>query len=101
MFCCHTLENSVMEAGKRGIAVLARNQDGRRAFYLQSRACDSDEEDMMKNIPRDCKIPRLCTAVQVGIPFCPFCGARLENTIAENEDQFDILAKAHEEFLVR
>src|SRR5258708_25252970 len=101
MFCCVVFKNALLEAGRKGISILCRNDNRIRCFYLQARACDIDEEEKMKNLPRDCDIPKLRIVEQTGIQFCPFCGTKLDLIIAENQGEFDELAKAHERSLLK
>ena len=100
MYCCDVLKGWISGAGEKGISVLARSEDEIRSFYLQARACDKDKEDLLKNIPKDCQIPRLGIVMQMGIQYCPFCGTLLKSLIGLHEEEFDALAKAHESLLL-
>ncbi len=100
MYCCNFLELSIADAGKKGIAVLALSTEYGRAFRLQFRACDMDDEDTLQNIPKDYDLPKLRLVVQTGLRYCPACGTNLQEIIKLHTPEFDALAVAHKRFVL-
>ena len=71
-WCCETFRGWFEHAGKRGIGVFGvEGTHNEPSFILQFRALDPD-----KAIPRT-EYP-LSSVLDVGIHFCPWCGANLE-----------------------
>jgi hypothetical protein len=102
MYCCSVFEESLQNAGNKGISAVAHYQDGFRFFCLQSRACDHKDESKLKNIPWSEDVPRLYRVVeQIAIKFCPFCGTQFDSLITARQLEFDELAKLHERFLLK
>ncbi len=101
MFCCEQLDGLIAQAGQRGFSVVPREEAGLRYFCLEARACDWQDEPRMRNIPPSCDVPRpLTIAMQIGIQYCPGCGARLEPIIAAHERQFAALLQKCEAFIL-
>jgi len=98
--CCAPFQTAMLDAGKKGIAVLCKNEQGIRCFCLQARACDADEEDRMKNMPDNRAIPKLRIVTQATIQFCPFCGTRLDDLIGRGEREFDERAEEQRRLLL-
>ena len=102
MFCCNLFQSAVQDAGKKGISIIAHNEEGFKFFCLQARACDSDQEkNLSESLPHNVHPRFLRIVEQVAVKFCPFCGCKLERTIKGDQDAFDLLAKHHENFLLR
>lgn len=86
--CCKALSRHVAAAGARGFGVVAVRQGEIRWFALQMRAVDHDREvssDALRGLPT------LRMAEQIGIKFCPHCGADLSALIAADVVGFDRL----------
>jgi len=67
-------EDNYGEAGKRGVGILVeRNEFGPR-FTLQYRAVDKGHEEDVHG-PSNLPVSTVC---EVGMQFCPWCGANLE-----------------------
>src|SRR5947209_4604176 len=90
MFCCRPMDTAIEEAGRKGISVIAHNQDGIRFFCIQGRACDYADEEKLKGLRGRPEIPRFLRVVsQWAIRFCPFCGMKLDSEIMKNLEHFD------------
>jgi hypothetical protein len=71
-WCCPTFEGWFNEAGNRGLAVVVdQTATAAPLFLLQHRSVDVDDEG-----PKHHPHP-LTLVSQVGILFCPWCGANL------------------------
>jgi len=110
MYCCHTFENIVQNAGNRGFAILVRRlMSVGLMFELQERAIAfADEASMFKRSSSEQSSwtmaqpsPASATLAASGIiRFCPFCGRRLEELIAADPKFFEELEAKHKPFLV-
>lgn len=100
MFCCPGFENSVANAGQRGIAVLAKKTSEGVVFVQQSRGIAFDDESKIGPMPGapDIKINVSCT---MGLRFCPVCGRRLQELVETSPRAFEELAQKHKKFLAR
>jgi hypothetical protein len=97
MYCCSGLENRVLNAGKRGIAIVVlQESDGDLHFFLQSRGIAFEDESRIK--PLDIEI-KINISAEVGLRHCPFCGRMLKDLIRENREFFAELSKEHEKYL--
>ena len=94
MFCCQGFEHLVRDAGKRGLAALARNTADGIRFVLQSRGVDFTDEQRIGT-----SAVNLNVAVDVGLRFCPFCGTKLKELVERDPVAFMDLARQHEKFL--
>jgi hypothetical protein len=82
-WCCIGFENMVGQAGTRGVAVLI---DGSRGsvppdFFIQFRALDTSVPP-----PFSSDVP-ISVVMEIGIQFCPWCGALLREFYAESAVQ--------------
>jgi hypothetical protein len=100
MFCCPGFQNSVANAGQRGIAALAKRTGEGVVFVLQSRGIAFDDERRIGPMPGapDIKLNVSCTT---GLRYCPVCGRRLQELIEASPRAFLKLAEQHKEFLAR
>ena len=95
-FCCSTFDDLVSSAGKAGFSVVLRQLGPVRAFCLQSRAHDADQEHKVRNLPRAPDPPRpFYVLVEQYIQHCPFCGSSLGPLILEKGESLDALVQAH------
>ncbi len=71
-WCCSTFRDWFEEAGKRGLSIVVdETAGGDPLFFIQHRSVEIGDEG-----PKD--YPRPLTLVgQVGVLFCPWCGASL------------------------
>lgn len=100
MFCCPGFQNTVANAGRRGIAALAKMTGEGVVFVLQSRGIAFDDEARigpMLDAP-DIKINVSCTT---GLRYCPVCGRRLQELVEASPCAFRELAQKHKLFLAR
>lgn len=100
MFCCPGFENSVGNAGQRGIAALAKKTSDGIVFVLQSRGIAFNDESRIVPIPGapNMKMNVSCT---MGLRYCPWCGRLLQELIATSPRAFEQLAETHKKFLAR
>lgn len=100
MFCCPGFQNSVANAGQRGIAALAKRAGERVVFVLQSRGIAFDDEGKLGPMPvgPDLKINVSCTT---GLRYCPVCGRRLQELLEASPQAFLKLAEEHKKFLAQ
>ena len=98
MFCCLGLKNLIENAGGRGLSALVRNIRNELYFSLQSRGLS--KEDEMRALSERHRISfTINFANDVGLRFCPFCGAELATLItAPGREHFADLAKKHKIF---
>lgn len=100
MFCCPGFENSVRNAGQRGIAALAKRTCDGIVFVLQSRGIAFGDESQIGPMPGfpDIMINVSCTT---GLRFCPWCGRRLQDLVEASPRVFEKLVQKHKKFLAR
>jgi hypothetical protein len=96
MYCCDGLQNLVLSAGERGIAVLVFVATNGIRFVLQSRGVAFEDEDKLRPAPIDIKINIACCS---GLRFCPYCGRALGELARESPEFFESLAEHHSKFL--
>lgn len=96
MTCCPGFRNLLDEAGKRGLAVLARKRSDGIVFLLQSRGVAFDDEPKLRPVPLELSIN---IASDIGLRYCPACGRKLQELVDKWPDYFEKLAKEHEKFL--
>lgn len=96
-YCCYGSQNMFRNVGQRGIALIVRlNFEGDPRIALQSRGVDFDEIPVLERSPvREFSINVAC---EIGVRFCPFCGARFEDVIRRNPEFYLDLAKVHEKY---
>src|SRR5436190_16797840 len=81
-WCCLGFCANFHAAGRRGAAVIvARDSTCRPMFVLQFRSVDPEVESQLPCNP----IP-ITLCMDVGLRFCPWCGANLEETYRARVD---------------
>jgi hypothetical protein len=100
MFCCHGFRNLVRNAGKAGISALVQDVEGTIKFKLQTRAVSKREEDRLSAHPAPLPLNEaLKTSCNIGLNFCPFCGADLHSLVTSSTRvSFRAIAEKHREF---
>jgi len=100
MFCCPGFQNSVANAGQRGVAALVKESVEGLVFVQQSRGIAFEDEGKIRPMPSapDIKINVSCTT---GLRYCPACGRRLQELIEASPRAFQKLAEEHKKFLAR
>lgn len=98
MLCCHGLNNMLASAGERGLSIVVGERlPGGYGFYLQSRGVDYSKIDVLRANPgeRDLMINIEC---QMGVKFCPWCGANLVELSAQRRSELQELARKHKKY---
>lgn len=97
-FCCFGFQNSVSEAGRRGISLLVIKTSKGIGFRLQSRGIAFEDQDKLKAVPNSPDIKINISSV-VGLKFCPWCGRKLEELVKASPVTFEELADIHMKML--
>ena len=99
MFCCSTLKWHCEFAGESGITFLVIQYEHRIGLVVQSRITAVRYETEMFEWLWKTKPPcRINDSMEIGTPYCPFCGCEFEKTVRRNRQFFVELAKKHEPF---
>lgn len=94
--CCEQFEWLLSNAGKAGLSAILRRSRDRHGFFLQGRACDAEQEAILQQMPRVASFPsNLRIVTQMGMMYCPFCGASLATMAEANIAESDELAARH------
>jgi hypothetical protein len=98
VYCCPGFQNSVANAGRRGIATLVKETADGVVFVLQSRGIAFEDESKIRPVSDapDIKINVSCTT---GLRYCPACGRRLQELVQASPQAFQELAEKHRKFL--
>jgi len=82
-WCCEVFQGWFGEAGKRGLGIFVATQgDSDPTFILQYRALDPGAPPPHTDFP-------LSTVSEVGILFCPWCGANLWKSYRDSFVELD------------
>jgi hypothetical protein len=98
MYCCHSLQNYIENAGQSGLAILVlrKPENNDLWFVLQSRGVAYKDENKIVPIPFDINI-----STSRAIKFCPGCGHFLQELVDISRDIFEHLAEEHDKYIPR
>ena len=88
--CCNSLTLLAENAEGAGLSIAFRSENRFRWVGLVARACRVADEDKLSALPHGLGLPQpVRVEEQIGIAYCPFCGANLADFISTNETEFD------------
>jgi len=111
--CCEWLTNLLQRAGEQGTAVIARQDDDVRQFYIQARSLTQWQAQTWQRLvhtePWQTQLDPLfrdesghlaAVVVSMRVPmlFCPHCGVDLAKLINRQRREFDALVESHRSF---
>lgn len=96
-YCCTGLRNLLACAGERGIAAVAwLDSSCEPRLLLQSRGVSFDDQTKLRPVDIDVMVN---LSAEIGMRYCPFCGALLEQLIHDYREHFQRLAMEHEKYV--
>jgi hypothetical protein len=114
--CCVWLQSMITTAGEQGLGVIAFRDGEYRRFRLQARPLAPRQASRWEDIIRSeapspilsrlstdeqGRLTPLLTLLSLPIQFCPHCGTDLRLLIEQNRDDYDALARSHEELVTK
>lgn len=99
VFCCHSLQNLVADAGGRGFSVVVSALPRGYRFHIQMRAVSAADEARLPRVPRPDMPEHVTLSGSFVIRYCPSCGKRLDDLVSANPKAYAELAAAHKDFL--
>ena len=85
--CCENFKELALKAGEKGFSAIPLQYEDLIFFIFQFRGSDSDEKAGITKIG------------DIGIKYCPFCGAELATVIKENRAYVQYLIQKNKHLL--